>query len=52
MGKIWRVGLMGNVAQPDNVRTFLTALAQVLTEQGSSVDGAAGTAAAEAVLSR
>ena len=52
MGQIWRIGLMGYVAQPDNVRTFLAALAQILNAQGCSVDDDAGKAAAEAVLSR
>ncbi len=50
MGQIWRVGLMGYVAQPANVTTFLDAFAGILTAQGCSVDGNAGRAAAEAAL--
>ncbi len=34
MGQIWRVGLMGYVAQPDNVRTFLSALGGLLSHSG------------------
>ena len=34
MGQIWRIGLMGYVAQPDNVRTFLAALAGILSGPG------------------
>ncbi len=50
MGQIWRVGLMGYVAQPANVTTFLDAFAGILTAQGCSVDGKAGRVAAEAAL--
>lgn len=34
MGQIWRVGLMGYVAQPENVRTFLSALGRLLSHPG------------------
>ena len=51
MGQIWRIGLMGYAARPENVRTFLDAFAQILTAQGCTVDAAAGKAAAEAVFS-
>ena len=50
MGQIWRVGLMGYAARPENVRTFLEAFADVLTTQGCAVDGDAAKAAAEARL--
>lgn len=52
MGEIWRIGLMGYAARPENVRTFLDAFPQALADQGYSVDADAGKAAAEAVLSR
>ena len=52
MGAIWRIGLMGYAARPENVRTFLAAFAQVLTAQGCAVDGGAGKNAAEALLSQ
>src|SRR6185503_17325020 len=33
-GKVWRIGLMGYGARPNNVYGFLTALEQLLAEQG------------------
>ena len=51
MGQIWRVGLMGYAARPENVHTFLDAFAQILTAQGCTVDADSGRAAAEAIFS-
>lgn len=49
-GKVWRFGLMGYSARPENVRLCLQALGTVLRAQGLPVDPAAGVAAAEAAL--
>jgi alanine-glyoxylate transaminase/serine-glyoxylate transaminase/serine-pyruvate transaminase len=40
-GKIWRVGLMGETSSPTNVRTFLSALGQILNDSGRKTDTAA-----------
>ena len=45
-GKIWRVGLMGETANRENVRKFLTALGQILNEAGRSTDTKAALNAA------
>lgn len=37
-GKIWRVGLMGETSTRENVKIFLRALSQILTEGGRKVD--------------
>lgn len=47
-GKVWRIGLMGYGSRPNNVLLFLSALEQLLMEQGYSFShGAAVAAAAE-----
>lgn len=48
-GKVWRIGLMGHTARPNNVLMLLGALEQLLAEQGASVEPGAGVAAANAV---
>jgi alanine-glyoxylate transaminase/serine-glyoxylate transaminase/serine-pyruvate transaminase len=50
-GKVWRIGLMGYGARPANVLLFLSALEQLLAEQGHKFDGGASVAAANAVYS-
>ena len=48
-GKIWRIGLMGYGARPANVYLVLSALEQLLAEQGYKfTHGASIAAAAEA----
>lgn len=51
-GEIFRVGCMGYSARPSNVTQLLSALGQVLDNQGVSVDPGAGVAAATAALSK
>ncbi len=48
-GKVWRVGLMGYGARPANVYLFLSALEQLLAEQGYGFEHGAGVAAASDV---
>lgn len=48
-GKAWRIGLMGHAAQKDNVLLLLSALEELLEEQGHSFTAGASTAAATAV---
>jgi len=48
-GKVWRVGLMGYGARPQNVLLFLAALEQLLTEQGCKFSPGASIAAANGV---
>ena len=48
-GKVWRIGLMGYGARPANVLLFLSALEQLLGEQGYSFESGASIAAANAV---
>ena len=45
-GKTWRIGLMGETAQPRNVLLFLAALERCLTLQGHQTTPGAGVAAA------
>ena len=49
-GKVWRIGLMGYSAKPENIRQLLSALAEAMSAQGYECDAAAALAAAEAVL--
>jgi alanine-glyoxylate transaminase/serine-glyoxylate transaminase/serine-pyruvate transaminase len=51
-GKVWRVGLMGYGARPANVLLFLSALEQLLAEQGHKFDHGASVAAANGVYGR
>ncbi|MBI4220496.1 MAG: alanine--glyoxylate aminotransferase family protein, partial [Chloroflexi bacterium] len=51
-GKVWRIGLMGESAQPQNVLALLAALERVLPVHGYEVGVGAGVAAASAALSR
>jgi alanine-glyoxylate transaminase/serine-glyoxylate transaminase/serine-pyruvate transaminase len=47
-GKVWRIGLMGYGSRPANVLLFLSALEQLLAEQGFRFNrGASVTAASE-----
>ena len=45
-GKVWRIGLMGYGSPPANVLLFLSALEQILAEQGYAFDHGASIAAA------
>jgi alanine-glyoxylate transaminase/serine-glyoxylate transaminase/serine-pyruvate transaminase len=47
-GKVWRIGLMGYGSRPANVLLFLSALEQLLAEQGHKFDHGASIAAANA----
>tara|TARA_R110001599_G_scaffold56620_2_gene156411 strand:- start:5976 stop:7154 length:1179 start_codon:yes stop_codon:yes gene_type:complete len=49
-GKVWRIGLMGYSAKPENIRLLLSALAEAMSAQGYECDATAALAAAEAVL--
>jgi alanine-glyoxylate transaminase/serine-glyoxylate transaminase/serine-pyruvate transaminase len=51
-GKIWRVGLMGYSSSEANVMYFLTALEQILREQGFEVPRGSGATAAKEFYSR
>jgi alanine-glyoxylate transaminase / serine-glyoxylate transaminase / serine-pyruvate transaminase len=51
-GKVWRIGLMGYGARPANVYVLLSALEQLLAEQGYKFDRGASIAAASEVYSR
>jgi alanine-glyoxylate transaminase/serine-glyoxylate transaminase/serine-pyruvate transaminase len=48
-GKAWRIGLMGYGARPANVYLVLSALGQLLAEQGYAFEHGSQIAAAEAV---
>jgi alanine-glyoxylate transaminase / serine-glyoxylate transaminase / serine-pyruvate transaminase len=48
-GQVWRIGLMGYGARPANVLFFLSALEQLLAEQGHPFDAGASIAAANGV---
>ncbi|MBW8885361.1 MAG: alanine--glyoxylate aminotransferase family protein, partial [Planctomycetia bacterium] len=50
-GKVWRIGLMGFGSRPGNVLLFLSALEQLLAEQGLKFERGASIAAANAVYS-
>ncbi len=50
-GKAWRIGLMGYGARPANVYLVLSALGQLLSEQGYEYERGSHIAAAEAVYS-
>jgi alanine-glyoxylate transaminase / serine-glyoxylate transaminase / serine-pyruvate transaminase len=49
-GKVWRIGLMGYSAKPENIRLLLSALAAAMLAQGYECDASAALAAADAVL--
>ncbi len=50
-GQVWRIGLMGYGARPNNVYLLLSALEQLLAEQGHTFDHGASVAAAAGVYS-
>ncbi len=50
-GKVWRIGLMGYGSRPANVLLFLSALEQLLAEQGFRFSRGASVAAANEVYS-
>jgi alanine-glyoxylate transaminase/serine-glyoxylate transaminase/serine-pyruvate transaminase len=50
-GKVWRIGLMGFGSRPANVLLFLSALEQLLAEQGLKFDRGASVAAANGIYS-
>jgi alanine-glyoxylate transaminase/serine-glyoxylate transaminase/serine-pyruvate transaminase len=45
-GKVWRIGLMGYGSRPANVMLLLSALEQLLAEQGYKFEHGASIAAA------
>ncbi|MEX1670018.1 alanine--glyoxylate aminotransferase family protein [Zhongshania guokunii] len=49
-GKVWRIGLMGYSAKPENIRLLLSALAAAMQAQGYECDAQAALAAADAML--
>jgi alanine-glyoxylate transaminase/serine-glyoxylate transaminase/serine-pyruvate transaminase len=49
-GRMWRIGIMGHSASQANVVLVLAALEHALRQQGRSVEGGAGVAAALAAL--
>ena len=49
-GKVWRVGLMGYAARPENVVKCLRSFAKALGESGANVSGDEAEKAARAVL--
>jgi alanine-glyoxylate transaminase/serine-glyoxylate transaminase/serine-pyruvate transaminase len=51
-GKVWRIGLMGYGSRPANVLLFLSALEQLLAEQGHKFDHGGSIAAANAAYLR
>lgn len=48
-GKAWRIGLMGHGARPNNVLLVLSALEELLAEQGHAFEAGASIAAANAI---
>jgi alanine-glyoxylate transaminase/serine-glyoxylate transaminase/serine-pyruvate transaminase len=48
--KIWRIGLMGENSNPSSVFTFLSALEEVLAQEGHEVPRGEGLAAAQRAL--
>lgn len=51
-GKVWRIGLMGESCRPQNVFAVLSALENVLPQNGFEVGPGVGVAAASGELSR
>lgn len=51
-GKVWRIGLMGYGSRPANVLLFLSALEQMLMQQGYQFSQGASVAAANAFYSK
>jgi alanine-glyoxylate transaminase/serine-glyoxylate transaminase/serine-pyruvate transaminase len=51
-GKVWRIGLMGFGSRPANVLLFLSALEQLLAEQGFRFDRGASIAAANGIYAQ
>lgn len=51
-GKVWRIGLMGYGARPNNVLLVLAAFEQLLSEQGYKFERGAAVAAANEIYSR
>lgn len=50
-GKVWRIGLMGYASRTNNVLLLLSALEQLLSEQGHRIEAGASIAAANDVYS-
>ncbi len=48
-GKAWRIGLMGHGSRPNNVLLLLSALEELLAEQGHSFSAGASVAAANSI---
>jgi alanine-glyoxylate transaminase / serine-glyoxylate transaminase / serine-pyruvate transaminase len=51
-GKVWRIGLMGYGSRPANVLLLLSALEQLLAEQGHRFEAGSSVAAANAAYSQ
>jgi alanine-glyoxylate transaminase/serine-glyoxylate transaminase/serine-pyruvate transaminase len=51
-GRVWRIGLMGETAQPSSVRSLLLALGQILEEMEGNKEAYKALEAAELVLNR
>jgi len=51
-GKVWRIGLMGHSSRANNVYALLSALEELLTAQGCTIEPGAGVAAAVEVYHR
>ncbi len=51
-GKVWRIGLMGYSCQPRNVLLFLSALEQILLQQGVRIHTGEGRSAAVAAMQK
>ena len=52
VGKVWRIGLMGESARQENVLAVLAALEQALAKSGRSVEPGAAVGASLAVYAR
>jgi alanine-glyoxylate transaminase/serine-glyoxylate transaminase/serine-pyruvate transaminase len=48
-GKIWRVGLMGSGSTGNNVMLLLSALEQILRQEGFAIRDSGASAAAESL---
>jgi alanine-glyoxylate transaminase/serine-glyoxylate transaminase/serine-pyruvate transaminase len=51
-GQVWRIGLMGYSSRKENVSKFLSALEQLLAEQGRRCEAGAAVAAANSYFGR
>ncbi|MDY7081722.1 MAG: alanine--glyoxylate aminotransferase family protein, partial [Halobacteria archaeon] len=49
-GEIFRIGCMGYSARPDNVLYLMSALGEILEDEGAEIDASEGVAAASDAL--